>query len=301
MNLHLIVQVLCINLIATFAMPLTPETTQTATAPDTQLEVIKITPQDLYPDFIQELDIERCKQEIEEVFKNFLEQNEKIQQELDKMIKAFVDKTKAQESAESLSAELNNGIECLNHADAQSHQQALAHFNKVINTPNAQTINTAAWLKAQSCLGEMHLFGRGVTKNYPQALTHFNNVINPRHNAQTINLEAWLVVQCYLGAMYLIGDGVAQSSSQALIHFNNVIDPTHNAQMIATISWLDAQRYLGIMYYVGLGITENNQQAQIHFNAILNTPDAQTLNPMAFRQANYCFAEIKAKKPSWGL
>ncbi len=101
-----------------------------------------------------------------------------------------------------------------------------------------------AW--AQSGLGLMYYFGRGVPKDYVEAVRWFRKAAEQG--------VAW--VQSLLGGMYLEGQGVPKDDAEAARWFRKTAEQGH----------ADAQTSLGLLYEVGLGVPRDYVQAYMWFN-----------------------------------
>lgn len=102
---------------------------------------------------------------------------------------------------------------------------------------------------AQTELGEMYLFGKGVPKDYKKALMWSTKAMKKGNEIATTNV----------GIMYFEGFGVKKNYKKASELFNKAMDKGNmNAEM-------KAPRYLGIMAQNGLGTKKNLEDAIFYY------------------------------------
>lgn len=117
----------------------------------------------------------------------------------------------------------------------------------------AEVLAEQGYVLAQYKLGQMYLYGDGVTQDYKQAAEWFKKAAEQGHPYG----------QYYLGIMYLKGLGVTQNYTEAEQWFNKAAVGLKKA---ADQGDADAQYKLGLMYTRGQGVTQDFKKAYMWFS-----------------------------------
>jgi len=147
----------------------------------------------------------------------------------------------------------------------KNESRAKAFYRKAVDL-DIERMTEAGDQYAQSCLGLMYRFGRGVDENNSTALEWYRKAAKQGHADAQNNL----------GWMYRNGEGVDQNDSTALEWFLKAAGQGH----------AHAQNSLGLMYANGRGVNKNDSTAVEWYRKAAEQGYANAQNNLGVMYAN---------------